>query len=142
MRPKTSLTAAALLSGACILLPARSTPQAGEQEPTCGARERLVVGLVREEPGGRPLSGLPVQVIGTPHRVTTDSAGWYRIRLPVGHYEVMATGPRFYPERRRIQVHEPCQGLTICRPMPVDGRPCPRDTLNFYMRVIPPQLET
>lgn len=109
MRPRLLLHCCLLPLLSCGVQPPPPVgvpPQAAtqDQERTYSGWQRFtLVGVVREEAGGRPLAGVVVRVQGTRHNALTDQAGRYRIEgLEGGTYTVEAIRVGYYSERRDI----------------------------------------
>lgn len=93
-------------------------------------------GTVLSEPEMRPLPGTLIEVESSPRRrVTTDSAGQYRIdSISPGTHTVTARALGYLPERRRVEL--------LCQPAVISGTRTAapgrcseaNQSLSFYMR--------
>lgn len=82
--------------------PPQPASQDGERSYS-GWQRFTLVGVVREEAGGRALAGVIVRVQGTQHSALTDESGRYRIEgLEGGTYTVEAVRAGYFSERRDI----------------------------------------
>jgi hypothetical protein len=69
------------------------------------AGQSVLVGTVRADSTGRPLSGVEVLVAGSESRTTTDNSGRYALnRLPSGRRQILFRYPGFRPVREWVEL--------------------------------------